>query len=89
MTNENRIITGVAIKQGDMIHSLPKPKRHSDVIIKMIMSGNYRMVEEQQGFVCNDGSFLNRTDARTLAVENGQIRKSDASKTSLQSNDLW
>lgn len=86
--NDNKKIVGVAIKQGDKVHSLPKPKRHSDVVIKMVKAGHYRMVEEQQGFVCGDSSFLNRTDAGVLALQTGQVRKL-ISPPQLSSIDLW
>lgn len=85
MTNDNKIITGVAIKQNNTIHSLPKPNRHNDIIEKAMI--NY-IGEREEGFVCADGSFLNRIDAGALAVKTGQVRHLQW-PPKLSSVDLW
>ncbi|MNF12985.1 hypothetical protein D3C81_1965790 [compost metagenome] len=41
-----------------------------------------------QGFLASDGQFLDRKQARALAIENGQCRH-PANPSQLFSEDLW
>jgi hypothetical protein len=96
-----RMITGVAIKflQWDKYHrhpcevvvSLKKPHRHSDLLLKL----NWAEVNDhKQGFVDQDGVFLDRTEAFLLAQSNEQLIRDidDPDKyqgAELYSEDLW
>ncbi len=80
-------ITGVAIKQGDAIHWLPKPARHADVIKKMVMDDDVISAQYIQGFMLANGEFKDRDEAGKIALETGQIKT--IGFTHLNSIDLW
>lgn len=83
-------IVGVAIIYAGKTYSLPKPKRHHDVI-RSIPGGVKG--PDTQGFILDDGSFLGRTGAMQLARDNGQLKRSSNPNhyqgNKLFSEDLW
>lgn len=83
-------IVGVAIMYAGKVYSLPKPNRHHDVI-RSIPGGVKG--PDVQGFVDEDGVFLNRTDAMKRAVETGQLKRRPGKEhyqgPELFSEDLW
>lgn len=87
-------ITHVAVKAKDVVHSLPAPNRHHDVLRTMKEDANRDHGNEVQGFVDEAGRFLNRREAYELAVSTGQIDRSRHPPNSydgdeLFSEDLW
>ena len=87
-----RIIIGVAIKSehDGIIYSKKKPARHNHVMNMMRLKGLPHPIKGERGFICDDGSFINRRRAYTLACSNGQLNpKSLTGQTSLFSQDLW
>lgn len=84
------LIVGVAIMhEGEMI-SLPKPARHHHVIRKIADSGGKTPVCGEQGFITEDGKFLNRFDGLEIAKNNNQILDlSDIRANRLFSENLW
>lgn len=91
---QQEVITGVAIRYQGVVHSLPRPNRHHNVI-RMIASQNGVGIKgpDVQGFVTNYGRFLNRQEAYKLAVANKQIARREGAQfyqgTDLYSEDLW
>ncbi len=81
-------ITGVAIKRPEKLWTLPPPYRHGDIIAIIAARGYQIPVTGEQGFITDDGQFINREDALILVRENGQLLKEYHPKY-LFSEDLW
>ncbi len=82
-------IVGVAIKHSGDVHTLPKPNRHHHVIWHMVDEMNVPPpITGMQGFYTDEGDFLTREQALTLALRTGQITTHDH-PTKLFSEDLW
>ena len=78
-------ITGVDGK----VYSVERPGRHCDVI--MLMGQAYKPRNQRksvQGFVLDDGSFVGRREAASIAIGNGQCN-SPLNPLKLYSEDLW
>ena len=75
-----------AIKQSNKVYV---GKRHSDVIRIMVKDGFSIPIKGIQGFVTEDGKFLNREESAKVALKNKQIKKLKFSKTKLYSEDLY
>ena len=94
MTEQLELITHVAISYEGVVHSLPKPNRHHNVI-RMIASQNGVGIRgpDVQGFVTNHNRFLNRREAYELAVQNKQLARREGPQfyqgNELYSEDLW
>lgn len=82
-------ITGVAIKQGNDIYSLPKPARHDDVIKMMVENNVIISAQYVEGFRLSTGEFKDRYDAGKIALETGQIRTTEDNNGKLTSVELW
>lgn len=86
------MITQAAIKleTGEII-TRSRPSRHSDIISechknKVSVSGAV------QGFILNDGTFVNRNEAYIVAKEAGQILESEMYSSRpvlLYTEDIW
>lgn len=76
-------ITKAAIqeKNSKRIHT---GDRHVDIIRSAIKGG--MMEEFDEGFLTNEGEFVNRYEAARIALKSGQIKKPTEK---LRSQDLW
>lgn len=84
-------ITGVAIKINGDIYSLPKPARHSDLIRHLCEKTTIKSIlgtRAAQGFVDENGEFLDRKSALQRAIAAGQITW-HVPGVLLFSEDLW
>ena len=86
------MITGVALKNkaSGYVVSLPKPNRHNHVIKKIVDEHDVDKVigtEWVQGFVTDQGNFLDRKAAAAHAFRHRQIEDHD--NDCLFSEDLW
>ena len=84
------MITHVAIIWRGATHSLPKPKRHHHIVHLLYLATGDSVDHTIQGFLDDQGNFLNRTDALIHARACGQqkgpnIRNDDW----LYSEDIW
>jgi hypothetical protein len=81
-------IIGVALRTEDgKIYSLPAPARHSD-LFQLEPIGV--LASAEQGFLLEDGNFVDRDDAFELARDTGQmICPTDRVYGTLYSEDLW
>lgn len=66
----------------------PKPLRHSDIIHALAAAGMNTPIQGQQGFLTDEGYFVNRTEAARLALEAGQTKYLRA-PPNLFSEDVW
>lgn len=84
-------ITGVAIRSEDLIvHSLPAPNRHCHVMWMMVDEKGYpRPVTGEQGFVLEDGTFLDRVQSHRVASSTKQFLPGKGGRRELYSEDLW
>lgn len=86
-------ITHVAIKFKDVIYSLPSPNRHNDVIRLIVekTGASYVDVKEDcQGFLDENGTYLNRKQALVNASLHNQIKdRNNIRCNMLFSEDLW
>jgi hypothetical protein len=84
-----RKIVGVAVLYNGQIFSLPAPNRHHNVL--MTTSGFNRPYEE--GFILDDGTYIDRIGAMQLAKDNGQLNRRSGENfyqgPELFSEDLW
>lgn len=80
------LIYGPAIRTKDgIIWALPKPLRHSDIILRMGRNG-YRQVEgDVQGFLHINNTFLTREETQSLL----EIKDEEMIGSILTSEDLW
>lgn len=80
-------IAAAAIFAGGLIATQPRPARHNHIIRAFYdaLEGR-RAAPEVQGFIANDGRFLDRRTAAKIAYGAGQI---SAPKDELFSEDLW
>lgn len=84
------MITQVAIRYKGKIYSLPAPLRHYHVISVICYDSDRIVVDDEQGFLDDDGNFLNRVDALEHALKNNQVKDPDNIRAGqLFSEDLW
>lgn len=93
MTEDTQIM-GVAIKYGGVVYSLPPPNRHHNVIRHIReVTGSGIAGSDVQGFITDEGEFLNRKAAMALASVNGQLNRRPGAQfyqgPELYSEDLW
>jgi hypothetical protein len=84
-------IIGVAILEegSNVVYSLPKPNRHSDVIKLMSeQEKTIKPIKGIQGFITSTDRFVDRVEAGKIALASGQIKKLLFSDK-LYSEDLW
>lgn len=89
LPDDKGYIVAAAIKQGNMVCSVPKPGRHHDVIREMARSGVPIPIDGQQGFLTSEGAFVNRYEARDIARMAGQILTKYGNPDQLFSEDVW
>ena len=89
-----KYITHVAVQFKEVVHSLPKPNRHHNVI-RMIAQENGVGIDgpHKEGFLDNYGTFHNRTSAMLIATSAGQLNRKAGDNhyqgPELFSEDLW
>ena len=85
----NGAIMGAAALYEGQVFWVEAPFRHNHVLAKIREELNIKQVfTEKQGFVLRDGTFVNREEAAKIAVESGQIEKTNWG-VELYSEDLW
>lgn len=84
-------ILQAAILSNGVIHTLPKPLRHHDIL--NYMKGHGVSLEDRllakKGFVTNHGKFVTRHAAVRIAEEAGQLIRKFSQTHGLFSEDLW
>lgn len=89
---EKHRITHVAIRFGGKVWSLPRPNRHHHVIRHIAESTGVSHVDSRdrdQGFLDQEGRYLDRKQALEVAREAGQLRADVEVQDQLYSENLW
>lgn len=85
-------IVSAAIRSREIILSIPAPKRHSNIMLcasRMIIDGEVVRIGDQ-GFLTSTGRFVNRVEAKHIAIAAGQLRDTSTfGKAELFSEDVW
>lgn len=90
-----RMLVAAAICYKEVIVSLPRPKRHHEILrmmAKALAGEGEEFVPvrgETQGFITDTGHFLDRINAKQHAIECGQLDPKKMHSTILTSEDLW
>jgi hypothetical protein len=79
-------ITAAAIRHDGKVYT---GRRHCQIIRDIVASTSTKRVLGEQGFVLEDGRFVNREDAAFIALASGQIKELKFNTTKLFSEDLW
>lgn len=71
--------------------SLPHPARHFHLLNALRASGCHCLIgPEDQGFITSTGRFVDRTEARVIAVAAGQVNTEETYQPHhLFSEDVW
>lgn len=81
-------IAYVAVKASESeLYSLPSPHRHDDILRQYYLKFGKRLVGVQ-GFLTENGLFINRIQAAKHALKIGQVSKLSHPPL-LYSEDLW
>jgi hypothetical protein len=82
-------LIGVAVLQKGTVYSLPRPKRHHDLMTHMAETLDMPVpIEGVQGFITSTGRFVDRKAAKKVALHNGQL-PNDTPSVILFDEDLW
>lgn len=88
----SRIVSAAVLHNG-IIHSMPRPNRHHNIVHAMNgdreANGLLLIAHGEQGFLDAGGNFLSRPDAALRAKQCGQLTKALIAPPNLYSEDLW
>lgn len=88
----SRIVSAAVLHNG-IIHSMPRPNRHHNIVHAMNgereANGLLLLAYGEQGFLDADGRFLTRPEAAKRAMECDQLTKPLIAPPNLYSEDLW
>lgn len=86
-------IVAAAVRYEGMTFSLLPPARHGECILLMLACrqdiDRNSTGPEEQGFVTSLNRFVDRVEARKIAVAADQLTWRDAGLTELFSEDVW
>lgn len=80
-------ITGVAAQLDGFVFTAPRPKRHHNILWDAAKFGLGHDLHDQ-GFVLQDGRYVDRLEGARIALETGQIERLQWPPL-LYSEDLW
>lgn len=83
------MIDRAAIKHAGMVHCVPRPGRHHDVIREMAKRGFGPECMHNQGFVTDKGHFVDRIEGLEIAKSADQIVTKTYPDWMLFSEDMW
>lgn len=92
--NESAPIVSAAVRNNGIIHSMPAPARHHQIVHAMNgereAQGLLLLAHGEQGFLDSNGNFLDRVTAAKVAKFWEQIKgRSLIAPPNLYSEDLW
>lgn len=84
---EEKIICAAVKTSDDMVAIQLGIGRHNNIIHHLARSGFKTPVSGEQGFITSSGRFVDRIEAREIAIKAGQCK--DTEYPQLYSEDLW
>jgi hypothetical protein len=84
-----RVVAAAVQTSDGMIHVLPPPNRHHNIIHALGYAGIDLVGREEQGFLLSDGSFADRPQALVIARAAGQVLRETGAHIGLFSEDVW
>lgn len=72
-----------------LVHSMPPPARHHDVVHRLHELGHKQVQGDEQGFLLSDGRFCRRKPAKRIARDAGQLLARACNLDDLYSEDVW
>jgi hypothetical protein len=88
--NDLRVVAAAVRTDEGLVHTLPRPARHHDVVRLLAESFDHPgRGTDEQGFLLSDGSFCRRRRARFVAEEAGQLLPRASDLAELYSEDVW
>jgi len=83
-------IVSAAVQYQGVTFSLPRPARHHDIVHAMHAMGLPKESRREQGFLTSEGRFVDRSEARKIALAEGQVTQDKLHhKVHLFTEDLW
>lgn len=84
---ETIILSAIKIEDNVVAVRLQPNSRHCWIIHALAKAGMETPVTGEQGFLTSTGRFVDRVEAKKIAIEAGQIKESQFSQ--LYSEDVW
>jgi len=83
-------IVSAAVQYQGVIFSLPRPARHHVILHAMHAMGLPKESRRGQGFLTSEGRFVDRSEARRVALAAGQVTEDKLHhQVHLFTEDLW
>lgn len=82
-------IAAAAICLSGVVHTLPPPNRHHNILHKLHAEVGDRAHRADRGFVTDGGRFVGRKQGLRIAEAAGQIKEKLGCPGLLFSEDLW
>lgn len=89
MTVKTETIVGVALEHEGVLHSLPSPARHHDIIQILYKVYEDTIIPETEGFMTSTGRYVLREEALLIAKNANQLLPSHEHPTELFSESVW
>lgn len=86
--SERRIVAAALRKDG-LIYTMPIPSRHHTIFYQVNKNQGDPLVHPEQGFLTDQGLFVDRESARNIAVKSRQLVGKGHHPRELFSEDLW
>lgn len=86
IADDAEYIAAAAVKRDGLTYSLPRPYRHSHLVLAFQKISGTPLAESEQGFMTSTGRFVARKVAARLALAAGQI---STEVGELQAENLW
>jgi hypothetical protein len=89
MADDVETIERAAIRHDMSFYSVPRPKRHAEVVRLMAAGGYGPEKMHDQGFLTSRSRFVDRKEALQIALAAGQITAPKFQPNQLFSEDVW
>jgi hypothetical protein len=84
MKHEKIILAAINLNDNNCVVTC---KRHADALVYLAKNGILGVNNLTQGFITSQGRFVDRAEAKKIAIKAGQIAESEFPQ--LYSEDLW
>lgn len=89
-TTQLRVVAAALLTPDGLIHTMPPPARHHDIVHRLTEAGIDTMrATVEQGFLLSNGRFCMRKAAKRVAEKAGQLLERASNLDELYSEDVW